>query len=589
MPGFTFVFDRSNELPAEHVLSTISFDHDTVIKRLFGRYKALVIALNKEIPQLAIVESRERFLLVDGFPDRLPRDGESVFEWLASTSGSFRGIAIEHDSSNAIAFVDNQASRELFVGEHNGRVYISDKLWSHAVNCNDAEPDVGNLLFAVAFGSLPTRATTIHGVRSLRPGEMFEIDANRLSFNGPDPAKEERQFSSQEEAVAALASAMSQSLAEVDATPCSLFFSGGSDSELLLARLSHLDSAITFDLRRSETEQAESLATAAGVAWTKVTFPEKHWSNVAEYACFLTGGLLDSQFATHFQILGGVFNPKCKFVVNGYLFDTLLKGYFLKRSDAIPPARRRLRALVGEKADIFDLCIGRKNSGGFDFLWTLLKPNGRDLLENATKAVFDSIQTTVSGTLETTLDSIVLGQISRQIHFATLLAWMEQAPSSTPVLHPSIWKWVARCPPQFRCGRHTFGEAARRLQDPDHDHGGKAYSEPRVEESSQLIALSKAFLKPKLYRAGLRRYPKLRRSVCASNLVREGYIATLRRNLESGDSSRYVDMSATLQAIDVLENNGAVNDEVLLGLNSLSRLLQHPQLTLGISPFLASR
>jgi hypothetical protein len=151
-------------------------------------------------------------------------------------------------------------------------------------------------------------------------------------------------------------------------------------------------------------------------------------------------------------------------VTHAYLFDTLLKGYFLLPDASL--THSVLAEFMPQGARFFDRISGRGSPFAADDVIALLTPRGREALRARLAALDQSLTAASSGGLDLTFEKLVLDRISRQIHYGTLLGWCEELDVVSPIFHPALWTWHAHSHARDRANGRAFVQALLSL---DHD------------------------------------------------------------------------------------------------------------------------
>src|SRR3954447_21406539 len=98
--------------------------------------------------QLESIEDGGRLLFIEGQPDRLPQQSETVEHWLETRTGSFRGFQIERESGlnsapRLTVFVDSMATRPVYLLAEPGRICFGDKVSAIVANSRGLECEWG--------------------------------------------------------------------------------------------------------------------------------------------------------------------------------------------------------------------------------------------------------------------------------------------------------------------------------------------------------------------------------------------------------------------------------------------------------------
>jgi hypothetical protein len=152
---------------------------ELVQSRIFGAAR-IAWARWQAIRQLTIFAAPDRFLFVEGQPDRLPAHDEGLTQWLAGRAGSCRGFQVElvHPGGppRICAFVDPLATRPIYLLRTAKRICLADKLASVVANTPGLDCAWPRLLECAALRSMYSSRTTVNDVEELGPGEVVEIE-----------------------------------------------------------------------------------------------------------------------------------------------------------------------------------------------------------------------------------------------------------------------------------------------------------------------------------------------------------------------------------------------------------------------------
>lgn len=420
-------------------------------------------------------EQAGRLLLIEGHPDRYPAPHESLEDWLGGGRwGSFRGLEIRRPAPasappEALVFVDPLGTRPLYVHRATDRLLVSDKLSTIALDAGAAaEINWPALLEAMALGSLYAPDTTLCGVDELAPGEA-------IHFRGVEPLRRTRSKQPldgdlgrrrvRSDPAGTLLAAMKKAVAETWADPqISLLLSGGLDSRLVLALAGPGRRAVTLQLYDSETEVARQLAACCRAELRVFPHARADFLPSAQLAVLAGGAMHDAHFFNHLGLGPKWRSDGVAAVTHAYLFDTLLKGYFL-----LPPgglSQSVLAESMPAAARFFERISGRASPFAADDVIGLLAPRGREALRARLSALEASLTLETRDGLDLTFEKRVLERISRQIHYGTLLGWCEELDVVSPIFHPALWTWHAHSRARDRLNGRAFVEALLSL---DHE------------------------------------------------------------------------------------------------------------------------
>jgi hypothetical protein len=413
-------------------------------------------------------------LLIEGHPDRHPAPNESLEDWLSGERwGSFRGVEIRGPEQPSAAveasiFVDPLATRPLYLHRAADRVLVSDKLSTIALN--SAEPGIHwpALLEAMTLGSVYTPDTTLEGVDELAPGERIVLRGvdilRRTRSQLPSGADLDAQRV-RRDPVGTLLAAMEKAVVETWTDPeVWLLLSGGLDSRLVLALAGPGRKAVTLQLFDDETEVARQVAACCQAEFRVFPHRRADFLPSAELAAAAGGAMHDAHFFNHLGLGAKWRSDGVGAVTHAYLFDTLLKGYFLLPDASL--THSVLAEFMPRGARYFDRISGRGSAFAADDVIAMLTPRGREALLARLAALDESLTAESSDGLDGTFEKRVLGRISRQIHYGTLLGWCEELDVVSPIFHPALWSWHAHSRARDRANGRAFVQALLSL---DHD------------------------------------------------------------------------------------------------------------------------
>jgi Asparagine synthase len=433
----------------------------------------LAVSFRPESRQWWTREQAGRLLLIEGQPDRYPAPHESLEYWLdGGRWGSFRGLEVIHPDAadgppEALVFVDPLGTRPLFVHRAPDRLLVSDKLSTIAIHAG-VEVNWPAVLESMTLGSLYGSDTTLCGVEELEPGERVEFrGVQRLrttrSRQPTDGDIDRRRVRGNP--AGALLAAMKKAVAETWSDPeVWLLLSGGLDSRLVLALAGRGRKTVTLDLYDEETAVARQLADCCGAELR--VFPHRGADLLApaKLAVAAGGAMHDAHFFNHLGFGAGWRSEGVAAVTHAYLFDTLLKGYFL-----LPAGGFSHLALAGSMpatARFFERISGRGSPYAPDDVIELLSGQGRAVLEARLSALEGTFRLESSDGLDLTFERRVLERISRQIHYGTFLGWCEELDVVSPIFHPALWTWYMHSRARDRVNGRAFVQALLSL---DHE------------------------------------------------------------------------------------------------------------------------
>lgn len=412
---------------------------------------AVVVSRSPDSRQLYLREDRRGLLLVEGTPDRLPRDDERASDYFAGRRGSFRGLEVERASGDVLAFTDPMGSRPLYLARTPTGVFLSDKAATVVTACGQGEPAWGPLLEQLLVGSVLGGDCTVEGVTELSPGALVRVTLTgetvvaASSFVVEDPEARRRP-------VRALVRALSLAVDAAD-DDAELLLSGGLDSRLALAAAAPGRRA----LHVTTTSDARAEAVASEVArrcgtHLRVVRREPHdYVDVAAVSDLLTGGV---GFPLHAHHLGLSASSERAFggsgLTHAYLFDTLLKGLYLLRPKAA--AREvRLRSVDGRSLRLRALLLRHKRDNRSPGrIVATLSDDGAALLDERLRALDERLAPLVVDGFDHALERAIRAHVARHSSYGNLLGWLEEHDVWSPALHPALWSWASGCPARFR-------------------------------------------------------------------------------------------------------------------------------------------
>jgi hypothetical protein len=414
-------------------------------------------------------------LLIEGHPDRHPAPRESLEDWLGGGRwGSFRGLEIRRPQQpsapvEAAVFVDPLATRPLYVHRAADRVLVSDKLSTIVVNSGvDAAIHWPALLEAMTLGSVYAPDTTLGGAEELAPGEALHFRGVELSRRTrwrlpPDGDLEPQRV--RRDPAGTLLAAMKKAVSETWTDPeVWLLLSGGLDSRLVLALAGPGRKAVTLQLFDDETAIARQVAACCQAELRVFPHRRADFLASAQLAAAAGGAMHDAHFFNHLGLGPQWRSDGVAAVTHAYLFDTLLKGYFLLPDGSL--THSVLAESMPLAARYFDRISGRGSAFAADDVIALLTTRGREALRARLAALDQSLTVESSGGLDLTFEKRVLDRISRQIHYGTLLGWCEELDVVSPIFHPALWSWHAHSQARDRANGRAFVQALLSL---DHD------------------------------------------------------------------------------------------------------------------------
>gem|GEM_PF-1363287 len=405
---------------------------------------------------LYVVETPGRLFYLEGQPDRLPREGEALRQWLDGRGGSFRGFEIRWDAAapgpaQITAFVDPLGTRPIFLLRTAGRVLLSDKLSSIVANAGGLECDWSALLECAALGSLYSHQTTVRGAEMLEAGETVEIEGDRIAARRAAPVVLETGARPDPGAGRRLEAALRTAIAETWTDPeTRLLLSGGLDSRLVLGLAPDVPlKALTFDLYPEETDIVRQVAAARGVDYRVSAYPDEHYCGVMRNAYLVAAGMHQARFINHLGMALEWRKSGIPCLIHGYFHNTVFRGWTSERWQKYPDLDFPLAQYMGRKAHYFDAfsCQDRPVTSG---VLGLLSADGRREMKRQLGALADATEIVVADGIDITFERLLLKAVSRQVFFGLVHGWLEEIDVASPVFHPAVWEWYATTHPLDR-------------------------------------------------------------------------------------------------------------------------------------------
>jgi hypothetical protein len=406
--------------------------------------------------QWRIDKAPGRVLLIEGQPDRLPKPGESVEQWLYGRSGSFRGfeIAIQGESAppRITLFTDPLCTRPVYLLHVKDRLYASDKLATIALNAAGlAEPNWSGLLECAAIGSLYSHKTTLKDALLLPPGEAMEFEGSKLRRRWKNTLPVDSSLNQAEvrkNPADTLQFALTKAVKETWTDPeTRLLLSGGLDSRILLAVASGKRKALTLEMYSHETVVAKEVGAAAGAALDVVPAPDYEYP--LRWAYLVTGAMHDSRFTTHLGLVEDWRKRGIPGIVHGYFHNTMYRGWTVKKYERFPNTNSVLFRWMGNKGYYFDR-YGCMPALLAPRLYAMLSPDGQAILKKQLKELANSLQTVIVDGYDLTFERRLMEFVPRQVYFSVMLGWYEAVDVCSPVFQPALWTWYALSSPKAR-------------------------------------------------------------------------------------------------------------------------------------------
>ncbi len=472
MAGFCLEIRASEANPAGAPLHPVDLGGSACEQTFSWGTVRLAWSFRRESRQWWTREQDGRLLLVEGQPDRYPVSGESLEDWLGGGRwGSFRGFGILQPRpgvpAEATVFVDPLGTRPLYLHRAADRLLVSDKLSTIAMEAG-VEVNWPALLETMALGSLYTPDTTLCGVEELSPGDVLRFrgseQVGRTRLRQPVDADLDRRRVRGDPA-GALLTAMKKAVAETWTDPnVWLLLSGGLDSRLVLALAGPGRKTITLELYDEETGIARQLASCCGAELRVFPHRDADLLPPAKLAVATGGAMHDAHFFNHLGFGAQWRSDGVAAVTHAYLFDTLLKGYFLLPASGY--SHLALAASMPRTARFFERISGRGSAFAADDAIALLTPRGREALDARLSALDATFTPESSDGFDLAFEKRVLERISRQIHYGTFLGWCEELDVLSPIFHPALWTWYTHSRARDRANGRAFVQALLKLDHP---------------------------------------------------------------------------------------------------------------------------
>jgi len=409
--------------------------------------------------QLAIYQTGNSLLLIEGEPDRLPRPGEALHRWLDGRGGSFRGFQIVRGDPgrpvSICAFVDPLATRPIYLLSSPQRICLADKLSTVIANTPGLECAWDRLLEYAVLGSLYSEGTSMRGVERLRAGEIVEIEGAAIVQRRCAPYPSGGAAKPDPTAPARLEQAMRAAIGETWIEPEGrLLLSGGLDSRLILGLATGLRKTITNDWYPQETAIARQVAAACDADFLLAPFDPNECRERMVNGYLVTGAMLQSRYVTHLGAACRWRRAGIPAITHGYFHNSVFRGWLAERWQRYPDRDSPLYAYLGEKAHYFDM-FGNVSPQTMAQVLSFLSAEGRDRLSRQLRRLADSIEPVMVDGFDLTFERRVLADISRQVFFAVFLGWIEEIDVESPVFHPAVWAWYASTHPADRHRDHA--------------------------------------------------------------------------------------------------------------------------------------
>lgn len=414
-------------------------------------------------------EQPGRLLIVEGQPDRFPNEQESLEEWLPGRWGSFRGFEIAGERVRA--FVDPLGTRPVHYVKSAGRFYVADRPSTLAVNLPDGRVCWPIVLEQMMLSAIYSIGTTLEGAIALQPGQTLELDGDAAKLSERRRLPEDADITAErvkKDAGAGMLAAMEKAVQETwTRKDASLLLSGGLDSRLTLALAGQGRKTLSVTTKENvESRAARQIAESCGAEFRHWPRRPEHYHGVLRDSVFVTAARWDSNVAHHLG-LGRLWRQEgITAVAHGFLYDTLLKGYFIFPDQPYPALNPKVYETVGELENCFQKRSGRSSETVPDDVLDLLSQEGREMALDQLRKLGREMPLVREDSINITIERRVLDSISRQCHYGFLMGWLEELSVSSPIFHPALWSWHAHSLPSDRYQGRAMRKALQLLRHP---------------------------------------------------------------------------------------------------------------------------
>ena len=412
-----------------------------------------------------------------------PQKAAAFDEWLAEADGSFRGVFFPNNRDEAVLVADPYGSRPVYYSALERAPAASDKLVS-LPQCDEqlrhVRPEV--FLEALTLGCVTSYDTSLEHVRqvpagctvTLRSGEQKYAgnpadgpDANKREHPGSDcrpeasrtaevtryrpppnqPAGTSRQRSLWRD-ICDLRDAVNTAISDTWTEPSApLLLSGGYDSRWILHAKGKGRRAVTttVDPARNEAQIARRVARACGAEYETAIMGTQDWLTAMTQSHPVSAGMYTPMSATFTRQAKNWAENGTHTLAHGFLFDTLMKGYFCFVPGEHPHAVSDW--IPGRLFPAADAEMGERYLRD---LFEHLTPEAKKQLSSRLAQKEAAISWQQVGQHEFGFEYTILGAISRQPHSLLSLSMLEHVELQSPVFHSAIWEWWRQSNPANR-------------------------------------------------------------------------------------------------------------------------------------------
>ena len=423
--------------------------------------------------------SPQQLLFIEGAPDRLPRENESLLDWLPGRWGSFRGFEIGCDSPQAPAqmtvFVDPLCTRPVFYRSAGTQLLFADKLATLALNSIDSAPvNWDAVMEAMLLGSVyKYHLSTLAGAEEVAPGETLVFRNNKIVARHHNNLPEDDKTTAEmvrRDAEGSLTQALQRAVRECwTDRDAALLLSGGLDSRAILALGGEGHKAVTIEKTASETALARRIAEACKAEFIALPYREDEWLMRAQLGFWLANATHDSEFINDIGLAERLAPLGIRAIAHGYLFDTILKGWLIRPLHRHADLSQTLLGQLGPAGAHFRDTSSRASFYSDIDLLAMLSKDGAQQAIRHLRATAASLTPVSDGRLDITFERHVLPWVSKQVHYGCYVSWMEGLDLASPVFHPALWSWYWHSRAEDRYLGRAYRRALVALKHPAFD------------------------------------------------------------------------------------------------------------------------